>query len=266
MTSANREAQVVRAFIELADRLVDDFDLLDLTIQLTEECARLLDVAAAGLLLADAGGRLHLLAATSEQAQHLEVFQLQQRQGPCVDCYRSGLPISVADLRGEAERWPDFVAAAEQEGFRSVQAIPMRLRTDVLGALGLFGTRQGTLDERDMTLAQAFAHVASIAIVQQHSHATRAGLLPALHAAVNSRSELEIAKGIVAAAHGVTMQQAFDRLRRHARAETQSLSPLAHHLVNANPSARDAVLVAIARTAAEPTRPERRGGQDLNPG
>ena len=170
MTAAERETQVVQSFIEFADRLVDDFDLLDLTIQLTEDCARLLDVAAAGLLLADAGGRLHLLAATSEQAHHLEVFQLQRRQGPCVDCYRSGRPVSVPDLRVEAERWPAFVAAADKEGFRSVHAIPMRLRSDVLGALGLFGATGGALNEHDLTLAQALAHVAAIAIAQQHSH------------------------------------------------------------------------------------------------
>jgi len=230
---------------------VVDFDLLDLTIQLTEDCARLLDVAAAGLLLADASDRLRLLAATSEQARHLEVFQLQQDQCPCLDCYRSGAPVSVTDLREHAGRWPEFVAAAAQQGFRSVHAIPMRLHTDVLGTLGLFGSQGGDLNSEDLALAQAFAHVASIAIVQQHSAQTRSSLLPELQVAVASRGVLEMAKGIVAATCAVDMQEAFVRLRRHARAEGRPLSLLARELVDAQSGARTALVTAIVETARD---------------
>jgi GAF domain-containing protein len=250
MTSSNRESDVVAAFIAFADRLVDDFDLLDLTIELTEDCARLLDVAAAGLLLADASGRLHLLAATSERARRVEVFQLQRDEGPCLDCYRSGQPVEVPDLRREAARWPRFVSAADGEGFVSVHAIPMRLRGDVLGALGLFGAAHGTLNSHDLALAQAFAHVASIAIAQQHRSSSRSSLLPDLQAAVASRGVLEMAKGIVAAAHLVDMQEAFIRLRGYAHASGHPLSAVARRLVDANTQSRSAQLADIAAPAA----------------
>ncbi|MGX7677945.1 GAF domain-containing protein [Jatrophihabitans sp. DSM 45814] len=251
MTAANREADVVAAFIAFADRLVDDFDLLDLTIELTEDCARLLDVAAAGLLLADASGRLHLLAATSEQARRVEVFQLQREEGPCLDCYRSGQPVAVRDLQNEAERWPRFVAAATAAGFRSVHAIPMRLQGDVLGALGLFGAAEGTLNDHDFALAQAFAHVASIAIAQQHRNSRKATLLSDLQSAVASRGVLEMAKGIVSAAHAVDMQESFTRLRSYAHASGQPLSGLARRLVDADSETRVALLAEL-QTAAQP--------------
>jgi hypothetical protein len=249
VTSEDREAAVVTAFIAYADRLVDDFDLLDLTIELTEGCVQLLDVAAAGLLLGDAAGRLHLLAATSEEARRLEVFQLQRDEGPCLDCYHSGQPVNVTDLRREALRWPRFVAAARNEGFVSVHAIPMRLRGEVLGALGLFGTAEGTLNEHDLALAQAFAHVASIALLQQHHDATISVLLPDLQAAVASRGVLEMAKGIVASAQLVDMQEAFTRLRQHARTSNQALSGLARILVDADAVTRADLLAEIEQTA-----------------
>ncbi len=245
MTADNREADIVSAFIAFADRLVEDFDLLDVTIELTESCARLLDVAAAGLLLGDAGGRLHLLAATSEHARRVEVFQLQRQEGPCLDCYRSGEPVNVADLRDEAERWPRFVAAANLEGLVSVHAVPMRLRGAVLGALGLFGTSSGDLNERDLALARAFAHVASIAIAQQHRHTNKSMLFPDLQAAVASRGVLEMAKGIVAAAQAVDMQDAFTRLRRYAHAAGHPLSGLGRQLIDADAPTRTALLADI---------------------
>ena len=123
-----REHAIIESFISFADRLVDDVDVLDLTTELAEDCARLLNVAAAGLLLADPGGVLHLLAATSEEARKLEAFQLQRDEGPCLDCYQTGKPVSVADLRIHAQRWPRFAAVAVEQGFASVHAIPMRLR------------------------------------------------------------------------------------------------------------------------------------------
>jgi hypothetical protein len=250
MTSAGREADVIAAFIAFADRLVEEFDLLDLTIELTENCARLLDVAAAGLLLADAGGRLHLLAATSEEARRVEVFQLQREQGPCLDCFHTGLPVDVPDLAEDAARWPRFVSAALAQGFRSVHAIPMRLRGNILGALGLFGTTEGTLAQQDLVLAQAFAHVASIAIAQQS--ASTSALLPHLQIAIASRGVLEMAKGIVAAAHEVDMQTAFSLLRHYAHGSDQTLGALSRRLVDGGQQTRQALLADIG-APAQPT-------------
>jgi hypothetical protein len=242
-----REREIIRSFIGLADRLTDDFDVLDLTIQLAEDCARLLDVSAVGLLLADAGGVLHLLAATSEQARKLEVFQLQREEGPCLDCFRTGQRVSVADISTEVERWPRFVPIAAHEGFASVHAIPMRLRDEVLGALGLFGAAPGKLNDDDLNLAQALAHVASIAILHQNHQLTRGSLLPGLQSAVASRGVLEVAKGVVAEVHGVEMDEAFARLRAYAHTHDEHLTDVARLVVSGEASARGAVLTELGQ-------------------
>jgi transcriptional regulator with GAF, ATPase, and Fis domain len=254
VTAEQRERDIIQSFIRFTDRLVDDFDVLDLTIQLTEDCARLLDVDAAGLLLADSGGILHLLAATSEHARSLEVFQLQRVEGPCLDSYLTGVPVSVPDLTVEVERWPQFVPTAVDEGFASVHAIPLRLREEVLGALGLFGTSPGTLDADDLTLAQALAHVASIAIVQQDQTATRDSLLPNLQSAVASRGMLEMAKGVLAEAFAIDMDEAFARLRGLAHERGQRLSEVARRVVLGDANVRGALLTDLSArpTPAEP--------------
>lgn len=252
--AVERERAIIDSFIGFADRLVDDFDVLDLTIQLTEDCVRLLGVAAAGLLLADAGV-LHLVAATSEHARSLELFQLQREQGPCLDCYRTGCPVSVSDLHAEADRWPRFTAEAAEQGFASVHAIPMRLRDQVLGALGLFGTTTGELADDDLTLAQALAHVASIAVVQHDRAANRASLLPTLQTTVASRGLLEMAKGVLAEVHQLSMAEAALRLRHYAHQQGRRLTDVARAVVAGNPPGRQQLLAELG--ALTSTRPER---------
>src|SRR3954447_26440868 len=158
VTDTAREARVLAAVVSLVDTLLDDFDVVDLLTELTERCAQLLDVAAAGFLLADPLDQLRLLAATTEQAREMELFQLQSDEGPCVDCYASGQPISIADIQQAAGRWPRFVPAAIEAGFASVHAVPMRAAGIVLGALGLFGARPVELTDADLLMSQALTH------------------------------------------------------------------------------------------------------------
>ncbi|MGS0688046.1 GAF and ANTAR domain-containing protein [Nakamurella sp. GG22] len=231
----SREQDIIDSFSSLTDRVVGNMDVLELTAELAQDCARLLDVAAAGLLLADAGGVLHLLAATSEEARNLELFMLQRDEGPCLDCYHTGAAVSVADLSTQTARWPRFTAAAADQGFASVHAIPMLLRGDTLGALGLFGTTPGALGETDLALAQGLAHVASIAIVQSTSRADRDEVLPALHAAITSRAVVETAKGVLAHVHGLTMQEAFAALRDTARNQDRLLADIAREVIANDP-------------------------------
>lgn len=249
----DRERAIIDSFMGFADRLVDDFDVLDVTAQLAEDCAALLDVAAAGLLLADAGGVLHLLAATSQQARSVEVFQLQREEGPCLQCYRTGVAVIVSDLGEEAGRWPRFVAVARQQGFASVHAIPIRLRSQVLGALGLFGTTAGELNAEDLNLAQSLAHVAAIAIAQQSQ--TRRDLLPDLQAAVAGRGLLELAKGVLAEVHGLDMDDAFTRLRAHARENHKPLSEVARLVASGPQQLRQPLLAELGRFIAVQARP-----------
>ncbi|GLP78107.1 transcriptional regulator [Mycobacterium antarcticum] len=240
----SRERDIVASFIGFADSLVEDYDVLDLVTRLTEDCARLLDITAAGLLLADARGVLHLFAATSEEAHELEIFQLQREEGPCLDCYRGGGAISVADLAAESARWPRFVAAATESGFASVHAIPLRLRDEVLGTLGLFGAAPGALNPEDLNLAQALAHVATIAILR-HDTAVSSAVTPRLQAAVNSRGVLDMAKGVLAQVHGLSMATAFERLRDYARRHDQHLSEVASIVVSGDPDIRGSVLADL---------------------
>ena len=228
----SRERDIIRAFVDLSNELVDGYDMVELLSRLTTNCARLLDIASAGLLLADRRGTLHLIAASSERPHHLEVFQLQRDEGPCLDCYSSGNPIIVPDLAEEQQRWPQFCPAAQSAGFASVHALPMRLRDAVLGTLGLFGDNPGRLDDDDLALAQALVHVASVAIVNEKSAADRETVNSQLQHALTSRIVLEQAKGVIAYVGGLDMDEAFSVLRRYARDHGQKLSDIATRVVN----------------------------------
>ncbi len=245
------EAEVTRAFVALASDLANGADLAELLGDLTEYCAGLLDVASAGLLLADQRGTLHVLAASSEQTRELEVFQVQRDEGPCLDSYRGGEPVSVPDLDAVADRWPLFTPHARRAGFFSVHALPMRVREHKLGTLGLFGTTTGSLNEPDLGLGQALADVASVALVQDRAAVDRDAVNEQLQTALTSRVVIEQAKGILAERLSVDPNQAFTALRRHARSGNHRLTDLARAI--------------IAGTAALPDREQRPGGPATAP-
>lgn len=154
-------------FVELTDTMVADFDIIDFLHVLTDRSVQLLGVSAAGLLLADPRGELRVVAASSEAARLVELFQLQNDEGPCLDCFRSGQPVAAIDLSSEAQRWPRFAAAAREGGFAAVQALPMRLREQVIGALNLFRASPGPIDPADVRLGQALADVATISLLHE---------------------------------------------------------------------------------------------------
>ena len=248
MTNPEREGQVLDAVVSLVDSLLDDFDVVELLTQLTERCAQLLDVASTGLLLADPRQQLNLMAATSDRTHDLELFQLQSAEGPCLDCYATGAPVSVADLAAEAERWPRFVEAATLAGFSSVHAVPMRAAGMVLGALGLFGTTVGELNREDLVVAQTLAHIATVAIVQEHAP-TPDVVLPRLRGALTNQIVVEQAKGFVRVAMGVSITEAFTLLRAYAHTHTVHLSELARTLIS-DPNARPDILAGMSQLTA----------------
>jgi hypothetical protein len=247
MTDTPRETQVLDAVVSLVDSLLDDFDVVELLTELTERCAHLLDIAAAGLLLADPLGQLRLLAATSKQTWELELFQLQADEGPCVDCYSTGQPVSVADLRLETSRWPRFVPAALEAGVASVHAVPMRAAGIVLGSMGLFGVRPGELTESDLLVGQTLAHIACVAIPQEIPP-TPSTVIPQLRAALTHRIVVEQAKGFLREHFDISVDEAYSLLRRHARAHGDHLSDVARQLI-ADPGARPALLDEMAPLA-----------------
>jgi GAF domain-containing protein len=247
VTDTPRETRVLDAVVSLVDKLLDDFDVVDLLTELTERSADLLDIAAAGFLLADPLGQLRLLAATSMQTRELELFQLQADEGPCVECYATGHPVSVADLSAATSRWPRFVPAALEAGVASVHAVPMRAAGIVLGSLGLFGTRPGELSEADLLVGQTLAHIACVALLQEHSP-TPSTVIPQLRSALTHRVVVEQAKGFLREHFDISVDEAFSLLRRYARTYGDHLTDVARQLMT-EPSSRPALLESMTELA-----------------
>ena len=236
-------------FVELTDTMVAGFDVIDFLHVLTDRSVQLLDVSAAGLLLADPRG-LRVVAASSEAVRLLELFQLQNDQGPCLDCFRAGRPVAAADLAAEAQRWPRFAAAAQQAGFAAVQALPMRLRDQVIGALNLFRAVPGAFDPADIRIGQALADVATISLLHERSMRHSDTLNEQLQTALNSRVIIEQAKGKLAERLGLDMDRAFSVLRGHARTRNLLLSDVALAFVDGSET--------LARTGPAQEHPARR--------
>jgi GAF domain-containing protein len=227
-----REPALADLFVALADTLVDDFDVVELLDRLVHSCVELFDVTASGLLLLDGQHRLQLVASTSERAEELEVFQVQADEGPCLDCARTTTPVAVPDLQAERDRWPRFSSTAANLGFRAVHAVPLRLRSEALGALNLFHTEPTALPEADLHVVQALADVATIGILQQRHLSESSVVADQLQTALASRVAIEQAKGIIAESGDINMTMAFAQLRRYSRDRNLRLSDVASAIAN----------------------------------
>jgi len=228
---ATRESEVIRTMIRLADTLVAGYDIVELLQSLAEQCGALLGASATGILLADKGGRLEVVAASDESSDLLEVLQLAAGEGPCIECYRRGEAVSVPDI-SLLEKWAPFRAAAEEQGYRSVYAFPMRLRQTTIGSLNLFQEHAGQLDHSDAETAQALADMATIGILQARTLEEASELSAQLQHALNSRVVIEQAKGFVAYRRGISLPEAFELIRRRARETRQPLSELAKRIIS----------------------------------
>jgi GAF domain-containing protein len=222
---------LTRAFVDLADTLVDDFDVIDLLMVLSRKCVEALDVDEAGVMLGDGRGHLHVAAASSERARLLELFELQNDEGPCLDCFRLGAPVASNDLADPGTPWPMFAREAMDVGFHAARALPMRLRGQVIGALNLFSVRPAALPDEDERVAQAFADIATIAILQEWQFREQVRVAEQLQIALESRVVIEQAKGVIAERLGVDVEIAFAKLRKAARDHNRRLSELAREVV-----------------------------------
>ncbi len=230
--SVPREALLVRTLIELADTLVDDFDVVDLLTMLVGRCVEVLGVSAAGLMLVAPEGDLRVVASSSEAMRVVELFELQSEEGPCLDCYRTGEPVVNQDLAIVNGRWTNFAPVALQAGFRSVHALPMRLRGQVIGALNLFRADEGVMDIVDVVAGQALSDMATIAILQRRAALESKVLNEQLNFALNSRIAIEQAKGVLAERRSLDMEQAFTLLRDYARRHNLRLVDVASRVIN----------------------------------
>jgi GAF domain-containing protein len=232
-----REASLARTLVELADTLVEDFDVVELLTLLTDRCVEVLDVAAAGLMLVAPDGELHVMASSSEAMRILELFELQAQEGPCLDCFASGRAMVNQDLVRASGRWPRFAGEALAAGFYAVHALPMRLRGTVIGALNLFHNVPGELEPADIVAAQALADVATIAILQHRAMLEAQVVNDQLQYALNSRIVIEQAKGMVAERQGHDVEAAFSILRTYARNHNLRLVDVAREVIDGRRSA-----------------------------
>ncbi len=244
-----KEALLVRTLVELADNLVDDFDLVELLSLLADRCVDILGVSAAGVMLATPEGDLRVVASSSEAMRVLELFELQSDEGPCLDCHRSGEAVLLdEDLAAAGGRWPRFAPVAVEAGFRAAHALPMRLRGSVIGALNLFGPEEGALSVEDIAAGQALADVATIAVIQQRVATESRVLIDQLNTALSSRVVIEQAKGVLAERAGLSVESAFEAMRHYARDRNLHLADIARGVV-------DKTLAPGSLNPARPRRP-----------
>ncbi|HEX6354863.1 GAF and ANTAR domain-containing protein [Actinophytocola sp.] len=229
MTS--REQRLATTFVDLADTLVANFDVIDFLHTLAARSVELLDADAAGIMLADQRGGLRVMASSAEEARLLELYELQSDEGPCLDCYRSGRPVVRDDLVAMRTSWPLFTEQLQALGFHSAQALPMRLRNETIGALNLFRLEPGRLNEADLRIGQAMAHVATVGLMQERAIAASELLATQLQTALTSRVQLEQAKGMLAQRAGLPMDQAFQLMRDYARSRGRRLSDVAAQII-----------------------------------
>jgi hypothetical protein len=230
MTS--REQLIATTFVDLADTLVADFDVIDFLHTLATRCVALLDASAAGIMLADQRGGLQVLASSTEEARLLEFYELQRNEVPCIDCFRSGRAVARDGLPAMRAAWPVFTERLQELGFRSAQALPMRLRDETIGVLDIYRSEPGPLTEADLRIGQAMADVATVGLLQERAIAARERLAIQLQTALSSRIQLEQAKGMLAERTGLPMDQVFQVMRDFARGNNRRLSEVAARVID----------------------------------
>jgi GAF domain-containing protein len=230
--SLTREARVVQSLVDLADTLVADYDVIDVLTGLAHRCVDVLDMSAAGVMLASPAGDLRLVASSSEAMRVVELFELQAREGPCLDAYRTGEQIEHEDLQPGAGRWPRFSTVAVEAGFGSVLALPLRLRATTIGALNLFTVEHVPPTEADVTVARAFADLATISVLQTRAVDEARLVSDQLTRALTSRIVIEQAKGVVFERAGIDMDAAFTRMRTYARHHNRLLTDVARAAID----------------------------------
>jgi GAF domain-containing protein len=232
VADSTREEKINDAFVRVAGTLVESYDVLDLLSTLLHTCTELLGTQAGGILIADGSGQLELVASTSEEAEIVEIMIVAAGAGPCVDCFDTGVVVSVPDIEAEPDSWPRFRRSALEQGFRAAHATPLRLHGEVIGAMNLLSTQPGALSDRDAKLAQALADVATVGILHERSFRNPGLVSAQLHFALDTRILVEQAKGVLAEVRSCTMTEAFSALRSYAREHDVTLRAAAEGVVD----------------------------------
>jgi transcriptional regulator with GAF, ATPase, and Fis domain len=233
-TSRSRESVIIETLVQLADTLIDDYDVIEFLGMLSERCVSLVDADEAGIMVTDGRGHLQVVATSSERTRLLELLELQNRDGPCLEAFSSASTVFSPDLAHEDGRWPLFSREALAVGFQSVHSVPMRLRTEVVGAMTLLRSSPGVLQRADVDLVSALTQVATIGLLQERAVTASRVTSQQLQLALTSRVRIEQAKGVLAARHGLDIDTAFERLRSYARSHRRQLTDVAEAIVRYN--------------------------------
>lgn len=231
MVEQTRERRLIDTFVALSDTLVADYDVVDLLQGLVDRTAAIFGAASVGVLLAAPNGALEVLASTDENARLIDVMQVRSGAGPCVESFRSGSMVQVPDVRLVRPEWSEIRDELLELGLLAVQAVPMRLRGRSIGSLNIFRSSVGSFSEDDAAVAQALADVATIGILHQRALMESDAVRTQLQRALDSRVTIEQAKGAVAHAKDVTVDEAFVRIRTYARAHGLLLSEVATQII-----------------------------------
>jgi hypothetical protein len=227
-----REIRLLRTFAVLADTLTAEYEVVDLLQTLVDACREFLDITDAGILLADGDGRLEVLASTNERSELIELMQLAAGDGPCIECYRTGQPVSIPDVAADDDEWSRFREGAAAQNYGALHAFPMRLRELKIGSLNLFADASGELSETDRVTAQALADVATIGILHERATSPDQREIDAqVQQAFESRAVIEQAKGVIAYQHRILVDDAFRLLRTYARSHQLTLVHVAQAVV-----------------------------------
>jgi len=224
----------LRTLSRFAASLPSRYDLQEALSELTESVTSVLGLCGSWVTMAD-DGQLHFVTSVSQASAELERdhAQLHPFPCPCRDAYSTGLVVRVTDVREELARWPQFSASATRLSIAGVAAIPMRLSDQVIGALNLYSPEPREWSDEDMAVAGVMADLATSYVVNVSKLRQQEQLSEQLQGALESRVVIEQAKGITAQQNSVTVEQAYQLMRSHARNNNASLRLVAQAIVAA---------------------------------
>jgi hypothetical protein len=229
-----QEEWLASTFVELADTLVADFDVVEFLTMLVARCTSYLDGPEVGLAVANHNGKLRVLASSTERMKLLELVEVQNDEGPCRDSYHTGRQIINLQVDGVEFLWPQFIPMARAAGFLMLHAFPMKLRGTSIGAINIIDSTPRSITTHEAAMVQAFADVATIGILQERTASDSAVLTSQLSKALSTRVVIEQAKGVVAEHLKLTMDEAFNLLRTYARNQNLRLTEVAQAVAQGN--------------------------------
>ena len=235
----SREQKLVRAFVELSDMLVGDFDVSDLLYTLVEHCLELFDVEAVGLLLVDEAGDLEAIAHSAPEVRFIELLEVNRKEGPCFDAFQSGEQVISADLEEDIDRWPVVAPECLRAGYRAAHGVPLQIREQRIGAMNLFKVNPGSLPNNDHDTLRALAEIATISVLHDRELSDARKVTDQLQLALSTRVVIEQAKGMVAGGVELDLDESFRRLRRYARNHGYRLDEVARRVVSGDLSPGD---------------------------